>query len=62
MLHIPPSETHLHLASPWQLNNERIDIAARSPWLGEHTAELLEELLDIDAITRDGLIEREVTW
>jgi len=62
MLHIPPSETHLHLASPWQLNNERIDVAARSPWLGEHTAELLEELLDIDAITRDGLIEREVTW
>ena len=61
-LHIPEGETHLHFASPWVLDGERIDVRGRSPWLGEHTAAVFEELLAIDAEGLRDLAERWVAW
>ena len=61
-LHIPEGETHLHFASPWVLDGERIDVRGRSPWLGEHTAAVFEELLAIDAEGLRDLAERQVAW
>ena len=61
-LHIPEGETHLHFASPWVHDGERIDVGGRAPWLGEHTARVLEELIGIDEAGLRGLVERHVTW
>ena len=61
-LHVPEGETHLHFASPWVLDGERIDVCGRAPWLGEHTASVLEELLAIDAEGLRDLEERQVAW
>ena len=61
-LHIPEGETHLHFASPWVLDGERIDVRGRSPWLGEHTAPVFAELLAIDAEALRDLAERQVAW
>ena len=61
-LHIPEGETHLHFASPWVLDGERIDVRGRSPWLGEHTAAIFAELLAIDAEELRDLAERQVAW
>ena len=62
MLHIPEGETHLHFASPWVLDGERIDAAGRAPRLGEHTASVLQELAGVDAAAFPGLVERGVSW
>ena len=62
MLHVPRGETHLHFASPWVLDGERIDVAGRAPRLGEHTASVLEELAGVDAAALAGLVERGVSW
>ena len=61
-LHIPEGETHLHFASPWVLDGERIDVRGRSPWLGEHTAAVFSELLAIDAEELRDLAERQIAW
>ena len=61
-LHIPEGETHLHFASPWVLDGERIDVRGRSPWLGEHTAAVFAELLAIDAEALRDLAERQIAW
>ena len=61
-LHIPEGETHLHFASPWVLDGKRIDVRGRSPWLGEHTAAVFEELLAIDAEALRDLAERQIAW
>ncbi len=61
-LHVPEGETHLHFASPWVLDGQRIDVRGRAPWLGEHTASVFEELLAIDAEALRGLEERRVSW
>ncbi len=61
-LHVPESETHLHFASPWVLDGERIDVRGRAPWLGEHTASVFAELLAIDAEGLSDLETRRVSW
>lgn len=61
-LHVPEGETHLHFASPWVHDGERIDVRGRAPWLGEHTASVFEELLAIDAEGLRDLEAREVSW
>ncbi len=61
-LHIPEGETHLHFASPWVHDGERIDVRGRAPWLGEHTASVFAELLAIDAERLRDLEARQVSW
>ena len=61
-LHIPEGETHLHFASPWVLDGERVDVRGRAPRLGEHTAAVFAELLAIDAEGLRDLAERQIAW
>lgn len=61
-LHVPEGETHLHFASPWVHDGERIDVRGRAPRLGEHTASVFAELLAIDAEGLRDLEARQVSW
>ena len=44
------------------LDGERLDSRRRAPYLGEHTATVLSELLGIDGAELAALAERRVAW
>ena len=59
---VPDGERHLHAASPWSVDGERLDAMRRAPRLGEHTASVLGGLLGLAPAEVAALESRRVAW
>lgn len=62
LFRVPEGERHIHAASPWVLDGERYDSNRRAPRLGEHTAAVLGELLELTLDEIATLEARESAW
>ena len=62
LFRVPDGERHLHAASPWIVDGERLDAMRRAPRLGEHTASVLGGLLGLAPAGVAALESRRVAW